>query len=238
VEFTRLGKGHLLASQTASFGLIAIARPVMEDIYQCVQTSGTAIILTNSVGCILDWVGDEEVIQVMEKWGIGLGTIFSEELVGTTSFGLALAERMPVQVTGKEHFVQQFHVASGASAPMFDISGRLLGVLGLIMPADRYHAHSLGLVAAAARAVENQHQSDLLMAEQNSKIASWPSSIPSFQLSPMGSWYGIPSTGLCMPTMQPARCSIYRPHRWSENLLKRCSLCPHLSMSRSCKESR
>lgn len=171
VEFTRLGKGHLLASQTASFGLIAIARPVMEDIYQCVQTSGTAIILTNSVGCILDWVGDEEVIQVMEKWGIGLGTIFSEELVGTTSFGLALADRMPVQVTGKEHFVQQFHIASGASAPMFDISGRLLGVLGLIMPADRYHAHSLGLVAAAARAVENQHQSDLLMAEQNSQLA-------------------------------------------------------------------
>ncbi len=166
-----MGKGHLLASQTASFGLIAIARPVMEDIYQCVQNSGTAIILTNNVGCILDWVGDEDVIKIMEKWGIGLGTIFSEELVGTTSFGLALADRMPVQVTGKEHFIQQFHVASGAAAPVFDISGRLLGVLGLVMPADRYHAHSLGLVAAAARAVENQHQSDLLMAEQNGQLA-------------------------------------------------------------------
>jgi transcriptional regulator of acetoin/glycerol metabolism len=171
VEFTRMGKEHLLASQTASFDLIAIARPVMEDIYQCVQKSGTVIILTNSVGCILDWVGDEDVIQIMTDWGIGLGTFLSEELVGTTSFGLALAERMPVQVTGKEHFVRQFHVASGASAPIFDISGRLLGVLGLVMPADRYHVHSLGLVAAAARAVENQHQSDLLMAEQNSQLA-------------------------------------------------------------------
>ena len=171
VEFTRMGKGHLLAAQTASFDLIAIARPVMEDIYQCVQNSGTAIILTNNVGCILDWVGDVEVIRIMEKWGVGLGAILSEEQVGTTSFGLALAERMPVQVTGKEHFVKQFHAASGASAPVFDISGRLLGVLGLVMPVDRYHIHSLGLVAAAARAVENQHQSDLLMAEQNSQLA-------------------------------------------------------------------
>jgi transcriptional activator for dhaKLM operon len=166
-----MGKGHLLASQTASFDLIAIARPVMEDIYQCVQNSGTAIILTNNVGCILDWVGDEEVIRVLEKWGVGLGAILSEEQVGTTSFGLALAERMPVQVTGKEHFVKQFHAASSAAAPVFDISGRLLGVLGLVMPVDRYHIHSLGLVAAAARAVENQHQSDLLMAEQNSQLA-------------------------------------------------------------------
>ena len=130
VEFTRMGQEHLLASQTASFDLIAIARPVMEDVYQCVQKSGTVIILTNNVGCILDWVGDEEVIKIMERWGVGLGTILSEELVGTTSFGLALAERMPVQVTGKEHFVRQFHVASGAAAPMFDISGRLLGRAG------------------------------------------------------------------------------------------------------------
>jgi len=171
VEFTHMGKEHLLASQTASFGLIAIARPVIEDVYQCVQKSGTAIILTNSIGCVLDLVGDDEIIEIMSGWGCGVGSILSEELIGTSSFGLALAERMPVQVAGTEHFVRQFHVATGAAAPMFDISGRLLGLLGLVMPVDRYHIHSLGLVAAAARAVENQHQSDLLMAEQNSQLS-------------------------------------------------------------------
>jgi transcriptional activator for dhaKLM operon len=171
VEFTRMGRDHLLAYQTASFDLMAIARPVMEDVYQCVQKSGTAILLTNSVGCILDVLGDEEIIKTMQGWGAGLGAILSEERVGTTSIGLALAERMPVQVAGHEHFVKQFHVATGAAAPIFDISGRLLGVLGLVMPMERYHTHSLGMVTAAARAVENQRQSDLLMAEQNSQLA-------------------------------------------------------------------
>jgi transcriptional activator for dhaKLM operon len=170
VEFTRMGKEHLLASQTASFDLMAIARPVMEDVYQCVQNSGTVIVLTNSIGCVLDLVGDEEVLKIMQEWGSGVGSILSEQLIGTSSFGLALAERMPVQVGGAEHFVKQFHVATGAAAPMFDISGRLLGLLGLVMPVNRYHVHSLGLVAAAARAVENQHQSDLLMGEQNSQL--------------------------------------------------------------------
>jgi len=171
VEFTRLGSEHLLASQTAIFDLMAIARPVIEDVYQCVENSGTAIILTNSVGCILDIVGDGDVIGIMDGWGAGRGSILSEDLIGTSSFGLAITERMPVQVAGAEHFVKQFHVATGAAAPIFDIRGHLLGVLGLVMPVDRYHAHSLGLVAAAARAVENQHQSDLLMAEQNSQLA-------------------------------------------------------------------
>jgi transcriptional activator for dhaKLM operon len=171
VGFTRLGSNHLLASQTASFDLMAIARPVMEDVYQCVENSGTALVLTNSVGCVLDMVGDEEIINVMEGWGAGRGSILSEEQIGTTSIGLALTERMPVQVAGREHFVKQFHIATGAAAPIFDISGHLLGILGLLMPIERYHVHSLGLVAAAARAVENQHQSDLLMAEQNSQLA-------------------------------------------------------------------
>lgn len=171
IEFTRMGKEHLLASQTASFDLMAIARPVIEDIYQGVQNSGSVIILTNSVGCILDLIGDEDIIEIMEDWGAGLGVILSEELIGTTSIGLVLAERMPVQVAGNEHFVEQFHIASGAAAPVFDVSGRLLGVLGVIMPVERYHPHSLGLVTAAARAVESQHQSDLLLAEQNSQLA-------------------------------------------------------------------
>jgi len=92
-------------------------------------------------------------------------------LIGTSSIGLAMTERMPVQVAGMEHFVRQLHVATGAAAPMFDISGRLLGVLGIVMPVERYHIHSLGLIAAAARAVEGQRQSDLLLVEQNSQLA-------------------------------------------------------------------
>src|SRR4030095_7564481 len=128
------------------------------------------LILTNSVGCILDLVGDDAIIKIMEGWGAGRGSILSEEQIGTTSIGLALTERMPVQVAGREHFVKQFHIATGAAAPMFDISGRLLGVLGIVMPIERYHIHSLGLVAAAARAIESQRQSDVLFAEQNSQL--------------------------------------------------------------------
>lgn len=171
LEFTRMSADYLLASQTASFDLMAIARPVMEDVYQCVQDSGTALILTNSIGCVLDLIGDSDILGIMNRWGAGIGSILSEDLIGTTSIGLALTERMPVQVAGREHFVQQLQVATGAAAPMFDINGHLLGVLGIVMPVERYHIHSLGLIAAAARAIEGQRQSDLLLAEQNSHLA-------------------------------------------------------------------
>jgi len=171
VEFARMGPSYLLSSQTASFDLIAVARPVMEDVYQCVERSSTVLILTNNVGCVLDLLGDTEILEIMEQWGVGLGSILSEELIGTSSFGLALSERMPVQVAGSEHFVRQFHVVTGAASPIFDMSGHLLGVLGLVMPITKYHVHSLGLVSAAARAIESQRQSDMLLEEQNSQLA-------------------------------------------------------------------
>src|SRR5512142_647648 len=47
IEFTHMSNEHLLASQTASFDLMAVARPVMEDTYQCIEDSGTALVLTN-----------------------------------------------------------------------------------------------------------------------------------------------------------------------------------------------
>lgn len=171
VDFTHMSNVHLLASQTASFDLMAIARPMMEDTYQYIQRSGAAIILTNHIGCILDMIGDEDILGIMHAWGCQIGSILSEEQIGTTSFGLALAERMPVHVVGPEHFVKQFHAVNGAASPIFDISGRLLGVLGIVMPVDRYPIHSLGLVAAATRAIESQRQSDMLFAEQTSQLS-------------------------------------------------------------------
>jgi transcriptional regulator of acetoin/glycerol metabolism len=171
IEFTNMSSDYVLASQTASFDLIAVARPVMEDVYQCVKNSGTVLVLTNNVGCVLDLLGDEEVLSIMKGWNAGVGSILSEELIGTSSFGLAITERMPVQVAGHEHFMRQFHIATGTAAPIFDMTGHLLGVLGQVMPINRYHIHSLGLVVGAARAIESQHQADVLMAEQTSQLA-------------------------------------------------------------------
>ena len=183
----------------------------MEDIYQCVQNSGTAILLTNSVGCVLDFVGDEDIITIMEQWGVGLGTILSEERVGTTSIGLAypIACQCKWQVT--EHFVKQFHTMTGAAAPMFDISGHLLGVLGLVMPVERYHIHSLGLVAAAARAIENQKQSDLLMAEQNSQLTQLNTI-----LSAISDGILVWNTDYILVHANPLRvkCSVFRHNPW------------------------
>ena len=171
VEFKKLGADHLLSAQVAGFDFISLARPIVEDIYQFLQGSDTAIILTNSAGYLLDMIGDAEMLQVLDSHGIGIGTLLSEGEMGTNAFALSIQERTPLRVAGAEHYLEQFHDLAEAAAPVFDLSGRPIGTLGLVNFFYRHHAHTLGLVVAGARAIEGQHQADYFLAEQNNQVA-------------------------------------------------------------------
>ena len=166
----RLSSEHLLSSQVARFELLSVARPIMEDVYQFVERSDSAVVLTNRAGYILDMLGDTEMLELLEHFGILSGTSLSESEMGTNAFGTSLFEGIPVRVVGAEHFLSRFHELAEAAAPIFNLKGRTLGALGVFTPAHRHHAHSLGLAVAGARAIEGLRQSDHLLAEQNSQL--------------------------------------------------------------------
>jgi transcriptional activator for dhaKLM operon len=171
LKIPRLSPEHFIATQIASFDLISIAKPIMEDAYQCVEHSNTVFLLVNGAGYVLEMLGDREMLQKLNQLGIEQGTVLGEERIGTNALGLALIEQTPVEVIGAEHYCRELHDLSGAAAPVFDLTGRSLGALGLFTMIENYHSHSLGLVTAIARAVEGQRQSDNLLAEQNSHLA-------------------------------------------------------------------
>ena len=167
VELQKLNPELLLAAQVSSFDLISLARPIMEDIYQFIIGSDTVVGLTNGAGYLLDLVGDQDMLGILDAYDIGVGTLISEMEMGTNAFALAIQERMPARVAGAEHYLQRFHELAEAAAPIFDLTGRPLGSLGVFNMSYRYHPHTLGLAVAGARAIEGQHQADYLMAEQN-----------------------------------------------------------------------
>jgi transcriptional activator for dhaKLM operon len=167
----QLSDDHLLTAQVASFDLISKARPIMEDIYKLIEGSDAVVALANSAGVILDMLGDTIMMEFVQQFNVYSGTFVSETQMGTNAFALALTERIPVSVSGAEHYLQCYHKLAEAASPIFDLTGRLLGALGLITYASRFHPHTLGLAVTGARAIEAQRQTDLLLTEQNSYLA-------------------------------------------------------------------
>lgn len=171
LQIPHLSSDHFISTQIANFDLISIAKPIMEDAYQYVENSNTVIALVNGAGYVLEILGDQNMLNQLKSLGIGPGALLAEERTGTNALGLALIEQTPIQVIGAEHYCRELHNLTSAAAPVFDLTGRSLGALGLFTLVENYHPHSLGLVTAVARAVEGQRQSDNLLAEQNSQLA-------------------------------------------------------------------
>ncbi|CAG0931458.1 PTS-dependent dihydroxyacetone kinase operon regulatory protein [Thermoflexales bacterium] len=149
------------------FDLIAIARPFMEDIYQCVEQSGYLVLLLDATGCILDALGDSHVSEQLANLGLLPGVYWGEEQAGSNAFGLALLERSAVQVVGAEHLFLRFHALTAAAAPIFNAQGHPIGVIGMAGLVRSSDVHTLAIVHSAARAIESQRQNEQLFKDLN-----------------------------------------------------------------------
>ncbi len=149
-------KKHLSEEEVKEHSdLLAIAVPIMKSLYNLVKGSSFFISLANSKGIYVAIEGDTEVI---DNTRVRLGDNWTEESAGTNSIGLCLLSRKPTQVFTAEHFCKTAHEWAASSAPIFDEDDNLLGVLTMVGNYDKVHPHTLGMVVAAANAIENSLQ--------------------------------------------------------------------------------
>ena len=85
-----------------------------------------------------------------------VGTYWGEEAQGTNAVALVMREQQSFQVEGAEHYYKIHHSLACGAAPIFSPEGEFLAVLGVATPLPAAHPHTLGMVVAAAAAVENQ----------------------------------------------------------------------------------
>ena len=168
---SRLDPGMLLATQAANFNMISVARPILEDIFQYLEETDSAVILINNACYILEILGDASILNKLADFGFFTGAQISESQIGTNAFALSISERAPMLITGPEHFIRPLHTLTAAAAPIFDLTGRPLGALGLVSSSNLRSRYLLALSASGSQSISSQMWNDTLMAEQNSQVA-------------------------------------------------------------------
>lgn len=151
----------------AQADLIGVATPLMEDIHQFIEASNCAILLADPSACILQARGDDSALALIKESGLGRGTYWSEGQMGTNALAIARIDAVPVQIVGEEHYFRAHHHFATTAAPIHNVRGRIIGVLGAVSLAEEATSHTLGLVMTAARAVGNQLHADLFLEEAN-----------------------------------------------------------------------
>ena len=136
--------------------LLSNATPFIKILYDFLEGSGFFIVLTDKEGCILNVIGDKDVVEMALNLNMVVGAYMSENSIGTNAMGIALKDDIPIQISQSEHFVTAYHRWTCSAAPIHDIDGSIIGSLNLTGTNDKVHPHTLGLVVASVKSIENQ----------------------------------------------------------------------------------
>lgn len=136
--------------------LIAVARPVMDSVFQIIKSTVYGIVLTDQDGVILETVHNEDIEPECAKVNFFQGARWDERSVGTNAVGTALATGQPIQVLGGEHYCTSHHPWTCSAAPIRDSRGSIIGCLDLSGKAEDVHTHTFGIVVSAVISIQEQ----------------------------------------------------------------------------------
>lgn len=153
-----LDAGTLALLREEHAPLLAVATPVLDQMFRAVGRSGCGVILSDAQGVILDrrvGAGDAAGFSAA---GLEEGSRWSEAEQGTNGIGTCLFEDQPVIIHRDQHFASQNIGISCMDAPVHDPSGRLIAALDVSSCRDDHDSAMAEMIAAlvkdAARRIE------------------------------------------------------------------------------------
>ncbi len=153
-ERPKVSEAQLSRLMRANADLLSCSRTILDQMFSSMQEAVSALTLASAEGVTLyisNRVAHERFYPDAK-----VGSINTEEARGTNGIGTCIAERTPVEIIGAEHYRLKSGCWSCSSAPIFSSEGQLLGVLNVTQDRTAYHAHTLGMVKAAAFAIMEQ----------------------------------------------------------------------------------
>jgi hypothetical protein len=137
---------------------LARAVPAARELLADVGAASEQVLLFCDVDGTLLWIeGERDLVHRARDVRLTPGADWSERAAGTNAMGTALVTSHPLQVFSAEHYTRAVHGWTCSAAPIRDPeTGRTIGVLDLSGELDTAHPHSLAVVTAATRLVEQE----------------------------------------------------------------------------------
>ena len=157
----RLGESQLAQLRAENDLLLAVASPVLDQIFRSVGRSGCGVVLTDATGVILERrvaVGDA---QTFTEAGLIGGGRWGEAEEGTNGVGTCLVEDRPVVIHRDQHFASRNIGISCMDAPVHDANGRLAAALDVSSCRDDHSLAIAEMIIALVRDAARRIERDL-----------------------------------------------------------------------------
>ena len=154
--------------------LLKIASPFMKTIFYAINEYRFVLMLTDENGILLDYRYNPLSEETLEDMNFHVGVSLAEKDVGTNGVGTAIASDRPIMVYGEEHYCMSSQPWASFGVPIHDEYGEIIGCIGCSENKDYFHAHTLGMLMASAKAIEERFKLEKAIQDLNlhSKLLS------------------------------------------------------------------
>ncbi|MBP2299472.1 sigma-54-dependent Fis family transcriptional regulator [Azospirillum picis] len=126
-----LPQERLRVHRDAMDEFLRMARFGLEALYRQVAGMGYVMLLTDSNGVTVDFIGDPTFDNHLRRAGLYLGSDWNEEHAGTCAVGTCIATGQSLTVHQTDHFDSTHIPLTCTAAPVFDSGGELAAVLDI-----------------------------------------------------------------------------------------------------------
>ena len=172
-ETRRIESASLSRRRSRIEQLLKIAQPELDRLFQLVNLSGCAVLLTDADGIVVDERLPGSDAATFRRWGLCLGADWSEASEGTNGIGTCIEEERKIVIHTDQHFFARNTALSCMDAPIFGPDGGLLAVLDVSSArgdkTGRINQMISALVAHTAGEIENRYFHEFY---QNRRIVS------------------------------------------------------------------
>jgi PAS domain S-box-containing protein len=210
--------------------LIRIATPVMKDLYKTIKGSNFIVTLTDKEGYILKTISDANFKEEAKNIYLIEGANWHEKFKGTNAIGTVIEEKKALNIYATEHYFEENHFLTCSAAPIFDSERSLLGILNISGNYQGAHKHTIGMVVAAVKSIENQlllenMQKELIISEKKQRLILNSASDGLFTINKEGTITQINHKGSQLLGLAPQKCigrkiDDFLPEAMSSSLLK------------------
>ncbi|MBP7666584.1 MAG: hypothetical protein KA774_07045 [Burkholderiaceae bacterium] len=155
VSFELVSRAQLSALDDAHGDLVRAARPETERLAQALRGTGSAVLMFNARGVVIDRLCHEAAAPAPLLQATRKGVNLAERCVGTSAPAIALAEGLPYLVGRDAHFFDNVRPFFCVAAPIDSPDGRRLGALDITTYDQVPGFDVFSLVMDTAAGIEN-----------------------------------------------------------------------------------
>jgi sigma-54 dependent transcriptional regulator, acetoin dehydrogenase operon transcriptional activator AcoR len=155
ISFELVSRALLATLDDEHSALVRCARPETERLAHALRGTGSAVLLFNARGVVIDRLCHEAAAPAPLLAATRRGVNLAERCVGTSAPAICLAEGLPYLVGRDAHFFDNVRPFFCVAAPIDAPDGRRLGVLDITSYDSVPGFDVLSLVTDAAAAIEN-----------------------------------------------------------------------------------